>query len=165
MSDHTNADAVQEKPATQKVDIYVLPSAHSDARLTFISRLVSKCHQQALKTLIVTDNVSWLNDINQSLWQKPVASFIAHERFDDSTQPPLPNVLLATPDVLPQLTAMGFAVDVCIDELSEMMNMTFPRVLIVADQDEERLRLGRTKYQHYQQNGVTPTLHQLGKTS
>lgn len=160
MPDNKNVDDI-----AQKVDVYVLPSSHSDARLTFISRLVSKCHQQSLKTLILIDNLSWLSDIDQALWQQPVAAFIPHERFDDSTQPPLPNVLLATPDVLPQLIAMGFAVDVCVDELSEVTDLVFPRVLIVADQDEARLRLGRKKYQQYQHNGVTPTLHQLGKTS
>lgn len=141
------------------VNFYILPDSDLDKRLHFVFRLVEKAFAQHLPTLIIAADDVQLQDINQLIWRAQPSSFIPHEMIDEELVAPLPSILLT--DSVSKIAPLDFSPQVVIDLSHEATPLSFPKIMLVANQHEEVLANARMKYQSYANFGIKPTVHKL----
>lgn len=73
---------------------------------------------------------------------------------------PLPNILLT--DDINQLSVVDFSPQLVIDLSYDATPLSFPKIMLVANQHPEVLPNARMKYQAYVNAGIKPNVHKIG---
>lgn len=143
---------------TSAVNFYILSDSDLHNRLLFVCRLVEKAFEQQLPTLIITaDNVQ-LQTLDRLIWSFKPERFIPHEIIDE--QLTKPSSVLLTDNVV-ALNNINFQPKVVIDLSYDATPLSFPKIMLIANQDQEILANARMKYKSYTDSGITPKVHKM----
>ncbi len=155
----TTEDTTKKAGNNTTVNFYILPDSDLDRRLGFVFRLVEKAVTQKLPTLVVASDETQLKAIDKLIWTVKPETFIAHEIVDNQLSTPLPMVLLT--DEVSKMTNLDFSPQVVIDLSYQAIPLSFPKIMLIANQHEEVLANARMKYQSYINTGIKPTVYKL----
>ena len=152
----TDQTAVAKMP----VSFYVLSDNKAKDFLGFIIQLVQKALSKSQQSLLIlVDDESLLNELDNALWSKEAVSFIPHQLLTTNTAADLlAPVLLG--DYLPA-QFKGIVLNTtarAVNEFITATSNTLPtRILEIIKPDMTSTEAGRAKYKHYQQLGYELT--------
>ncbi len=140
------------------VSFYVLSDNKAQDFLGFISQLVQTALNKSQQSLLILiDDESLLNELNEALWSQEAVSFIPHQLLpaqaamattDELTTP----VLLG--DYLPS-QFKGIVLNTTARAVNDFMSVTSntlpTRILEIIKPDDTSVKQGRDKYKRYQQ--------------
>jgi DNA polymerase-3 subunit chi len=137
---------------------YVLPSESPQDRYLFACKLIEKAYRSGCFCYVLTDTEEQGRKIDDLLWTFRAGSFIPHELYTGEPPSLEKVVLIGAPDAPEgwQKTVINLS-SRCPGELGKI-----ERVLEILDNSEATKKLGRDRYRHYQQSGVSITTHKMG---
>ena len=148
------------------VSFYVLSDHKAEDFLGFISQLVQTALNKSKQSLLLLiDNESLLNELDEALWSQQAVSFIPHQLLVASATAPAP----ATDDLLaPVLLGdylpsqfKGIVLNTTTRAVNDFMSTTSntlpTRILEIIKPDTTSMQQGREKYKRYQQLGYELT--------
>lgn len=141
-----------------EVGFYVLPSESPPERYLFACKLIEKAYRSGSFCYVLTDTEEQSRKIDDLLWTFRAGSFIPHELYTGEPPGFEKVILIGTLDAPEnrQQTIINLS-SRCPDDLGKI-----ERVLEILDNSEATKKLGRDRYRHYQQSGVSITTHKMG---
>lgn len=146
------------------VSFYVLSDHKAEDFLGFISQLVQTALNKSNQSLLLLiDNESLLNELDEALWSQQAVSFIPHQLLVASATAPATDDLLAPVllgDYLPSQfkgIVLNTTTRVVNDFMSTTSNTLPTRILEIIKPDTTSMQQGREKYKRYQQLGYELT--------
>ena len=141
-----------------EVSFYILPSESTQERYEFACKLIEKAYRNGCFCYVLTDNAEQSQEIDDLLWTFRAGSFIPHQIYKGEL-PALEKVILIgsldVPDLW-QKTVINLS-SYCPKQVDNI-----ERILEILDNSEATKELGRNRYRHYQQSGITITTHKIG---
>ncbi|MBU5617075.1 DNA polymerase III subunit chi [Psychrobacter sp. TAE2020] len=146
------------------VSFYVLSDHKAQDFLGFISQLVQTALNKSQQSLLLLiDNESLLNELDEALWSQQAVSFIPHQLLVASSTAPATDDLLAPVllgDYLPS-QFKGIVLNTTTRAVNDFMSTTSntlpTRILEIIKPDTTSMQQGREKYKRYQQLGYELT--------
>jgi DNA polymerase-3 subunit chi len=141
-----------------EVSFYLLPSESIQERYEFACKLIEKAYRSGCFCYVLTDNAEQSQKIDDLLWTFRAGSFIPHQIFTGEL-PAIEKVILIGSLDMPefwQKTVINLS-SYCPGQFDKI-----ERILEILDNSEATKELGRNRYRHYQQSGVTITTHKMG---
>jgi len=142
--------------ATHRVDFYVLDNTHELSTLKTVCKLVEKAYQQNHTILILTENASMSDKLNQLLWTYSDTSFIPHSNNPADTVPIL--ICVKTQDSI-SLTDYEILINVSTQFPDNFQK--FQRVVEIVDGTPENKQTARMKYKMYREKQCQLFSHQI----
>ena len=165
-ANQTTVTAVNNPASGNKlpVSFYVLSEHKAQDLLAFISQLVqtalNKSHQSLL---LLVDDESLLNELDEALWSQQAVSFIPHQVLVAQASALAISDLLAPVLLSDYLPAQfkGIVLNITTRAVNDFMsatNNTLPtRILEIIKPDTHSMQQGREKYKRYKQLGYELT--------
>ncbi|MFI3197039.1 MAG: DNA polymerase III subunit chi [Methylococcaceae bacterium] len=141
-----------------EVSFYILPSESTQERYEFACKLIEKTYRSGCFCYVLTDDAAQSHKIDDLLWTFRAGSFIPHQIYTGEL-PALEKVILIGSLDVPELWQKT------VINLSSYCPKQFDnieRILEILDNSEVTKELGRDRYRHYHQSGVTITTHKIG---
>ena len=141
-----------------EVSFYILPSESTQERYEFACKLIEKAYRSGYFCYVLTDNAEQSQKIDDLLWTFRAGSFIPHQIYTGEL-PALEKVILIGSQDVPELwqkTVINLS-SYCPKQVDKI-----ERILEILDNSEATKELGRNRYRHYQQSGITITTHKIG---
>lgn len=146
------------------VSFYVLSDHKAEDFLGFISQLVQTALNKSNQSLLLLiDNESLLNELDEALWSQQAVNFIPHQLLVASATAPATDDLLAPVllgDYLPS-QFKGIVLNTTTRAVNDFMSTTSntlpTRILEIIKPDTTSMQQGREKYKRYQQLGYELT--------
>jgi len=142
---------------TERVDFYVLKTTDAKDRRGFACRLAEKAYLRDLRVLILSDNLSDAQALDDQLWTFNDRSFVPH-------------ALCVEPGPAEAATPVHLIVDLeAATDADLLVNLTdrmplrlekFARIAEIVDGDAERRRLGRERFKAYRDLKLELETHQ-----
>ncbi len=170
-----------------RVDFYVLPDAVPDGLLRLACRLTEKAWGVGHPVYLHAPSVAVAQRVDDLLWSFRQGSFVPHARLQDAL-PPTPPILIGEgvgpgaeglePALLAQMHTLlrspnpspsppwevspvpgSLLVNLC-PAVPQFFG-GFERIIELVDQAPDNLRMGRSRFAFYRQQGITPESHNL----
>ncbi|MEI6068913.1 MAG: DNA polymerase III subunit chi [Methylococcaceae bacterium] len=141
-----------------EVSFYILPSESTQERYEFACKLIEKAYRSGCFCYVLTDNAEQSQKIDDLLWTFRAGSFIPHQIYTGEL-PALEKIILIGSLDVPELwqkTVINLS-SYCPKQVDKI-----ERILEILDNSEATKELGRDRYRHYQQSGITITTHKIG---
>ncbi len=141
-----------------EVSFYILPSESTQERYEFACKLIEKAYRSGCFCYVLTDNAEQSQKIDDLLWTFRAGSFIPHQIYTGE-RPTLEKIILIGSLDVPELwqkTVINLS-SYCPKQVDKI-----ERILEILDNSEATKELGRNRYRHYQQSGITITTHKIG---
>lgn len=142
------------------ISFYILASVSVQQRHLFVCKLIEKIYRSGIFAYVLTDTVVQSQQLDNLLWTFRAGSFIPHQLYTGKT-PALQEMVLIGSHSVPE------AWQNTVINLSSQVPENFPqvvRLLEVLDNDESTKAFGRQRYRQYQQAGIVPTTHIMGRS-
>ncbi len=141
-----------------EVSFYILPSESTQERYEFACKLIEKAYRSGCFCYVLTDNAEQSQKIDDLLWTFRAGSFIPHQIYTGERTTLEKIILIGSLDVpeLWQKTVINLS-SYCPKQVDKI-----ERILEILDNSEATKELGRNRYRHYQQSGITITTHKIG---
>jgi len=149
----------------KQVDFYLISNQVADAKYKLASRLSNKLQRLDRKTLIVTDNDTASDRVDELLWSFSGTSFVAHERVDNDSYIAVVEAskiyIVDNQSVNKEVLQIGF--DVLINLTTQMPEFShhFARIAEIVEHNEAAKSAGRDRYKHYQSEGFELKTHPI----
>lgn len=136
-------------------DFYIIPAPNFAESQSFVCRLISKAYQHNCQIVIVTENQTIAQQLDQMLWSFDVTSFIPHF-INNNTKTQIeigchrnyqPNVLINM--ILPKTTTL------------QPFTASIQRVLQIVPNEFMLKKQAREYYRHLQIAGHKIAIHQI----
>ncbi|WP_262965721.1 DNA polymerase III subunit chi [Methylobacter psychrophilus] len=175
-----------------EVSFYILPSQSIQERDEFACKLIEKAYRSGCFCYVLTDNTEQSQKIDDLLWTFRAGSFIPHQIYTGKLPVIAKDGVYATSQsgtgvaiakdgvyaessqgassVIEKVILIG-SLDVPEHWQNTVINLSshcpkhvdkIERILEILDNSEATKELGRNRYRHYQQSGVTITTHKIG---
>ncbi len=141
-----------------EVSFYILPSESTQERYEFACKLIEKAYRSGCFCYVLTDNAEQSQKIDDLLWTFRAGSFIPHQIYTGEL-PALEKIILIGSLDVPELwqkTVINLS-SYCPKQVDKI-----ERILEILDNSEATKELGRDRYRHNQQCGITITTHKIG---
>jgi DNA polymerase-3 subunit chi len=140
----------------QRVDFYVLQDTHELSILKTACKLAEKAYQQNHTVLILTENASYADKLNQLLWTFNDTSFIPHS---DNPNDKAPLLVIAAEQKSISLTDHEILINLS-PQFPESLQ-SFQRIIEIVDGTPENKQIARNKYKMYREKNCQLFSHQL----
>lgn len=139
-----------------KIDFYILPEAHANARLQLACRLIEKAYKQKHRIYVHTEDRTMAHQLDEMLWTYRDDSFLPHNLYGDGPEPapPIQIGFNAIPekhrDILLNLN----------QQVPEFY-VQFARILELITNDTAAQETGRERYRFYRTQQCELNTHKL----
>jgi DNA polymerase-3 subunit chi len=139
-----------------KIDFYILPEAHANARLLFACRLIEKAYKQKHTVYIHTEDRETAHKLDELLWTYRDDSFLPHNLYGDGPEP-APPIQIGF-DVVPEKHR-----DILINLHSQIpeFHSQFARILELIANDAPAQETGRERFRFYRSQNFEMYTHKL----
>ncbi|MCF6767079.1 DNA polymerase III subunit chi [Thiotrichales bacterium 19S11-10] len=146
-----------------KVDFYILSTNTSEERLKFCCRLVEKAMKNHQKLIILCQDETMLNTLDEMLWHFKPESFIPHLQFAEALEE---NLIDAMPVILTDnkktlVNEHSLLIKLHNDCLSNDWSQEDLRVIEIVDQDKTVLESSRESFKDYKKRNFKLQVHKL----
>lgn len=144
----------------KQVDFYLIGNQVSNAKLKLASRLANKLQRQNSRALVVTDDQSSANLLDEIMWTYNDASFLAHDDLTDKQA--ASKIHIGSQNTVSQ-AVLERNYDVLINLTSEIpvYSHRFLRVAEIVEGDEDSKAAGRARYKIYKTEGFELKMHNI----
>ena len=146
----------------KQVDFYLIENQVANARFKLASRLAKKLQSLQQKALIVVDDEDQLHQLDQTLWTFSDTSFVAHDRINPNSEPPLSKTHIGIKNGFNHREdTLGY--DVLISLTQEILETSdaFSRVAEIIEADDASKAAGRERFKGYRERGFELKTHKL----
>ncbi|MBN1008172.1 DNA polymerase III subunit chi [Amphritea pacifica] len=141
-----------------QADFYVLPDADPESRTAFLCRLADKVLGHGRNAYIHVAGETEAERLDQLLWDYRADAFIPHGLLNRKPDAP---VQIGWGDQLPQ--HRDVYINLALDASEETLK--FDRILEIVIQQPDILAATRKNFALYKNNGITPKMHDMRKSS
>lgn len=138
----------------QKVDFYILDSAHQGARLEFSIKLAEQLYRKQLRIHLNADSSAQLKHIDEQLWSGRDVSFVPHEISNTG----LPNCPITL-----SVGELASPVDILINLGRDVPPNTeqAERIVEIINRQDPDVAAGRGRYRYYKDREIPITNHEI----
>ncbi len=158
-----------------EISFYILSSQSIQERDEFACKLIEKAYRSGCFCYVLTDDTEQSHKIDDLLWTFRAGSFIPHQIYTGELPAIAKDGVYATSpqgvsSVIEKVILIG-SLDAPEHWQNTVINLSshcpkhvdkIERILEILDNSEATKELGRNRYRHYQQSGVTITTHKIG---
>lgn len=158
-----------------EVSFYILPSQSIQERDEFACKLIEKAYRNGCFCYVLTDNTEQSQKIDDLLWTFRAGSFIPHQIYTGELPFIAKDGVYAessqvASSAIEKVILIG-SLDVPEHWQNTVINLSshcpehfdrIERIFEILDNSETAKELGRNRYRHYQQSGLTITTHKIG---
>ena len=145
----------------KQVDFYLISNQVGNAKFKLASRLTNKLQRMQQRTLIVTNNSSETDKLDEVMWSFSDASFLAHDKLNaqssSSTSAQIGDQSLVSAEILEQ----DFDVLINLSDQVPVFNHHFTRIAEIVEQNADAKAVARTRYKRYQSEGFELKTHDI----
>jgi DNA polymerase-3 subunit chi len=138
-----------------RVDFYVISEQTGSNTDQISCRLTSKAFEQGQSVFIHADSSEQAARIDEMLWTFRDISFIPHARIDSPEAEQAP-ILIGT-----EIIGSNASVLLNLAHPAPSAFHDFQRVVEIVPLEADRRREARQRFRFYQDQGITPTTHEL----
>lgn len=132
------------------IEFHVLESHQETVWLHYVCSLAAQHHAAHKSVVIVCDDQSILNRVDEHLWTFSEDSFIPHDQLSPSQNSTLPNVIGLSLKSLPSDVLIHLGFDPLVEPGSHAL------IQDIIDADPKRRDAGRARFSAYRKQGITP---------
>lgn len=142
-----------------KIDFYILPEAHVNARLQFACRLIEKAYKQKHRIYVHAEDRAMAHQLDEMLWVYRDDSFLPHNLYGEGPDP-------APPIQIGFNTVPEKHRDILINLNQEIpeFHHQFARLLELIVNDTAAQEAGRERYRFYRTQNYEINTHKLQTT-
>lgn len=140
-----------------EIIFYVLASHLQEERQDFACKLIEKIYRSGRSCYVLTDSEQQAVSMDKQLWTFRAGSFIPHQIYRGIV-PELTQTVLIGWDTIPE-TRQNLIVN--LSASIPNFGAETERIAEILDNSEMSKQIGRQRYRHYQQLGLTITTHNM----
>lgn len=141
-----------------KISFYVLPSEKESARLGLTLKLAEKAFHANEKTLLLFDEASFMEEVDNTLWGIREEAFIPHEIITHAQEiDPLDTLYLSQAE----WEIPGLSLLINLSQTLPKNLVVYQRVFEVISQHPMSIEMSRQRYRDYRALGYTIETHKL----
>lgn len=145
---------------TGQVDFYLITNQVTDARYKLAARLCNKIQRLGQRVLVVTDDTSATDRLDQLLWTFSDTSFAAHDPLDDPD--PLSSIHIGCcADLKEQNINDNYDVLVNLSRDAPAFSRHFNRVAEIVEAGEPAKTAARLRFRMYRKQGFELETHNI----
>lgn len=139
----------------KQADFYILADNTQHARVGFLIKLLTQIQPRGLNALILVDDQSSAEELDQQLWDYRPDTFLPHRLLGSET-----TAFTTIAHLAPALPTHDVLIN--LQSKVELVN-GYPRIVEIVIQDDTVLTSTRLRYQHYREQGWTLNRHDMRK--
>ena len=144
----------------KQVDFYLISNQVNNARFKLASRLANKIQRSDQRALVVTNDESSAQSLDETMWTYNDASFLAHDDLNDKHA--ASKIHIGPHNTVSQ-AVLERDYDVLINLTSDIpvYSHHFSRIAEIVEADENAKAAGRARYKIYKTEGFELKMHTI----